>query len=606
MASALWEHLYPWRDLIVFILGRGSNQSSRITGGCDRDQRVRQGSGDWNLARAGRWRFRSHEEGLLMRKLGVALAIGIASVGAARAADLPTTKGAPAAAPVNCYASVWTWLDSTAADCPLSWGPFTAYATLDMGLTYESNGAPYSAAWNNGVNSFIQKQSYGAKWLWSPNNLSQSVVGIKMSQSLAPLGLPGWSLIGTVETGFNPYYGYLADAQRSQVQQNGRALLLQGAGADSSRTGQWDNSQGFIGLSNKTYGTLTVGRVNTLSLDAINSYDPMGGSYAFSPLGFSGSFAGFGDTEAARANTAVKYRLDFPYPAFYGANFRVGGLVQWGGYDQGNGTNGLYQGQVGADFNLFGGAPYAGTLSFDAIGSYAKDAVNLSTFTGSCATLTKGASAGQTGCTSGLPMFYSNTDLKATLSNNTGVMLTAKYKVQALTLFSGYSWLKQADPSDTFPDGFRTIGGFNVPATIPSTIPGAAKLFPTQWVITNNFVNPRIAPYWWIGAKYAVTPQLDVTGAFYYLDQTNFSTTPCAGTLFTTVAPNGNKIAVGRINSGNCAGSEDFFSALIDYRPVKRVDLYAGLMVSNVYSGLASGFPATQDISPTAGIRIKF
>ena len=57
---------------------------------------------------------------------------------------------------------------------------------------------------------------------------------------------------------------------------------------------------------------MTAGRVNTLSLDAINSYDPMGGSYAFSPLGFSGSFAGFGDTEAARANTAVKYRLDFP------------------------------------------------------------------------------------------------------------------------------------------------------------------------------------------------------------------------------------------------------------------------------------------------------
>jgi hypothetical protein len=44
-----------------------------------------------------------------------------------------------------------------------------------VGITYESNGAPYNASWNNGVDSFIQKQSYGAKWLWSPNNLSQSV-----------------------------------------------------------------------------------------------------------------------------------------------------------------------------------------------------------------------------------------------------------------------------------------------------------------------------------------------------------------------------------------------------------------------------------------------
>ena len=70
--------------------------------------------------------------------------------------------------------------------------------------------------------------------------------------------------------------------------------------------------------------------------------------------------------------------------------------------------------------------------------------------------------------------------------------------------------------------------------------------------------------------------------------------------------PNGNKLTVARFSSGSCAGSEDFFSALIDYRPFKRVDLYAGLMVSNVYGGLASGYPATQDITPTAGIRIKF
>lgn len=550
-----------------------------------------------------------------MKKLGVVMAAAIASVGVipplAHSADLPTKKETPPPPPVNCYASVWTWLDSTPADCPLSWGPFTVYATLDGGLTYESNGAPYNARWNNGVNSFIQKQSYGPKWLWSPNNLSQSVAGVKMSQPI-PSGpspfLSGWSLIGTWEWGFNPYYGFPAAAQQAQVNQNGRALLLQGAGADSSRTGQPDNSQGFIGLSNKTYGTLTVGRVNTLSLDAINSYDPMGGSYAFSPLGFSGSFAGFGNTEAARANTAVKYRLDLPTNLFGlpGANFRVGGLAQWGGYDQGNGTNGLYQGQVGGDFKLFGGTPYAGVLSLDAIGSWAKDAVNLSTFTGSCATLTKGPFAGETGCTSGLPRFYADTDLKATLSNNTGLLLSAKYKVQALTVYGGYSWLKQSDPSDTFPNGFRTIGGWNVPGTIPSTIPGASKLWPTQWINYTNFTIPRIAPYWWIGAKYAITPQLDVTGAFYYLDQTNFNTGACTGTLFTTVAPNGNKIAVGRLNSGNCAGSEDFFSALIDYRPFKRVDLYAGLMVSNVYGGLASGFPATQDISPTAGVRIKF
>jgi predicted porin len=543
-----------------------------------------------------------------MKKLGVALAIAVASVGAAHAADLPTKKEMPPA-PVNCFASVWTWLDSTAADCPLSYGPFTLYGTLDWGLGWQSHGAGYNAAWNNGVDSFVNKQNgIHSQWLQTPNGLSQSVVGLKMSQPLGFLNpyFGGWSLIGTWELGFNPMYGYLADAQRSQVQNNGKALTLQNANADSSRTGQYDNSQRFIGVSNKTYGTLTVGRVNTLSLDAINSYDPMGGSYAFSPLGFSGSFAGFGDTEAARANTAVKYRLDVPYPSFYGANVRVAGLVQWGGYDQGNGTTGMYQGQAGADFNLFGGMPYAGVLSMDFIGSWAKDVVNVGTFTGSCSTLTKGPFAGETGCVSGIPNFYNNTDVQATLSNNTGFLFTAKYKVQALTVYGGYAWLRQTNPSDEFLNGFTTIGGWNVPATIVSTNPTIKKLFPTAWTNFTNFNVPRIAPYWWIGAKYAITPYLDVVGSYYYLQQTDFNTSPCVGSSTTFVEPNGNKFTVGRISNSRCAGTEDAFSALIDYRPVKRVDLYAGIMVSNVYGGLANGFQVQQNIAPTAGLRVKF
>jgi len=540
-----------------------------------------------------------------MRKLGIGLAIAIASVGAARAADLPTKKGV-AAVPVNCFASVWTWLDSTAADCPLSWGPFTLYGTYDIGLGYNTNGAGYNAAWNNGVDSFITNQNKGVKWLWTPNGMSQSVIGLKMSQSLAPIGLAGWSLIGTIETGFNPYYGYLADAQQSQVRENGLPLVVKSANNDSSRTGQWDNSQGFIGVSNKTYGTLTVGRVNTLSLDAINSYDPMGGSYAFSPLGFSGSFAGFGDTEAARVNTAVKYRLDVPDPSFYGANFRVGGLVQWGGYDQGNGTTGLYQGQVGGDVNLFQGSPYGGTLSMDFIGSYAKDVVNVGTFSGSCTQTAKGPSAGLTTCSSGIPSGYSNTDVTATLSNNTGFLATAKYKVQALTVFGGYAWLKQANPDDDFPNGFETIGGWSVPATFAASTklpPGIAR---QAWINSTNFTVPRIAPYFWVGAKYAITPQLDVTGSYYYLQQTDFNTTACTAVNSTFTEPSGQKFTITTPSSNRCAGTEDAFSALIDYRPVKRVDLYAGVMVSNVYAGLANGFQAFQNVAPTAGLRIKF
>jgi predicted porin len=277
-------------------------------------------------------------------------------------------------------------------------------------------------------------------------------------------------------------------------------------------------------------------------------------------------------------------------------------MVQWGGYDQGNGTNGLYQGQAGADFNLFQGNPYGGVLSTDFIGSWAKDAANMGTFTGTC-TQTKGPLIGQAIRTSGIPTGYNNTDLQATLSNNTGFLFAAKYKVQALTIFGGYGWIKQAIPSDDYLNGFQTIGGWNVPATLPKNpfIPS------TAWTNFTNYNVNRIAPYFWVGAKYAITPQIDVTGAYYYQQQSDFNTSACTYAN-TTVAtyPDGIKVVANRISSNKCAGAQDAFSALIDWRPVKRVDLYAGLMLSNVYGGFANGFQATQNIAPTAGLRIKF
>jgi hypothetical protein len=97
----------------------------------------------------------------------------------------------------------------------------------------------------------------------------------------------------------------------------------------------------------------------------------------------------------------------------------------------------------------------------------------------------------------------------------------------------------------------------------------------------------------WAGVKYAVTDQIDVTGAFYYEAQNDYSTKACKGTGT-------------HINSSSCAGSLEALSLLIDYRPLKRVNLYAGVMLSNVYGGLASGYVQAQNIDPTVGVRIKF
>src|ERR1700729_656688 len=197
-------------------------------------------------------------------RIGI-LALGIALACGAKAADFPTAKPTEAPPSVNCFSSLWTYLNSSAADCPLSYAGITVYATVDVGLGYSSNGAPASGTYSNSVYSFVGKQSYGAKWLWTPNGISQSVVGINMKEAIP--WLPGWSLVGGGESGFSPYSGNLVNGPRSLVQNNGAPLVLQSATSDSSRAGQFDNSIGYNGLSNKTFGTLTVGRVTSLTLD---------------------------------------------------------------------------------------------------------------------------------------------------------------------------------------------------------------------------------------------------------------------------------------------------------------------------------------------------
>ena len=148
-------------------------------------------------------------------------------------------------------------------------------------------------------------------------------------------------------------------------------LIDQTANNDSSHAGQFYNSLGFVGVRSESLGTLTFFRQNALTLDGVVAYDPMGGSYAFSALGFSSSNCGAGDTETCRITTAIKYRVNI-------GPFRVGALAQVGGYARNNGSNGDYEGQIGGDIPIGNFGWGDGALSLDAIYKWEKDAVNLS------------------------------------------------------------------------------------------------------------------------------------------------------------------------------------------------------------------------------------
>ena len=116
-----------------------------------------------------------------LRHLLLASAAGLLLVGGAQAADLPTKKTPPAPPATSCFASFMSWLNSTAADCPLSYMGITLYGTIDIGAGYSSHGTAFNNEFVTGVEELIQKNSQGARYTLVPNGLSQSNVGVKIS-----------------------------------------------------------------------------------------------------------------------------------------------------------------------------------------------------------------------------------------------------------------------------------------------------------------------------------------------------------------------------------------------------------------------------------------
>jgi outer membrane receptor protein involved in Fe transport len=87
----------------------------------------------------------------------------------------------------------------------------------------------------------------------------------------------------------------------------------------------------------------------------------------------------------------------------------------------------------------------------------------------------------------------------------------------------------------------------------------------------------------------------DLAGGVYWESQNDYLQGPavCTGSGINT-------------SSSKCSGGRYSYSFMVDYKPVPRVDLYAGVMVSTVYGGVASGFLYTQNVDPTGGVRFRF
>ncbi len=502
-----------------------------------------------------------------MTKLRISTGIVLAVAGTSCAvnvwaADVMPMKAPPAAAvsaPKLCT-DAWNFI---ATDCQLTWQGITVYGTIDAGVGWQSHGAPFDPRSAVGASYLIQKQNRSAMWGLAPNALTNSTIGIKGTKAIAG----DVSVVFALDAGFDPYSLRFSNGPGSVAANAGVPQNQATAYSDSSRAGQLYNGVGYVGLSSPTYGTLTAFRQNSLTLDAVFDYDPFSASYAFSPIGFQGITCGGGNTENCRHSTSLKYRVKV-------GEFRAAALWQFGGYAENNASNGAYQFQAGGDISTGG----KGVLSVDAIYSFVRDSVSLALAPGS-------------NDANGVPIppFLPQT-LTATISDNRAVMLLAKYTDGPLKLYAGYEhiqYLAPSNPQTAFTDiagsflcqGCQTFNNTN----INDTAFGA------------NGLGNKTLQVMWAGAKYAVTENLDVIGAYYHYIQDSYFGTATGGPAPCSTAAH-----------AQCAGTFDGISAAIDWRFAPKWDVYFGLMFSQVNGGLAFGFLQRNNIDPTAGLRFRF
>lgn len=359
-----------------------------------------------------------------------------------------------------------------AEDQGLTWHGITLYGIIDVGLQYETHGAPFSDYHPAGSANIVQKNSRQSVFGATPSNLSQSRIGI---QALEPLAMGDWAFVGRVETFFNPQSGNISDALKSQVLNNGKTAATSGTNLDSSVAGQAFQTS-YAGIASKTFGTLTFGRQVTLVGDGISKYDPNYGSQAFSLIGMSGTYAGGGDTQDKRLDSSLKYN------GVFGDILHVGLFYKFNGSN--GGANTAYQAQLGAEF--------AG-LSIDGYYAKAKSAISVSAL-----------SAAQV---STLPTGYSITNsLAGTISDNTSYSVMALYKLDALKFFLGYENIKYENPSQPLEAGFVDIGGYVL-----------------AFVNNAAYDKAKILNIYWGGVRYTVIPHLDLTAAFYGYHQNSYA-----------------------------------------------------------------------------------
>ena len=470
-------------------------------------------------------------------------------------------------------------------DCALTWHGVTLYGAYDVGVGWVSHGLPVNG-YNYEGESLVNRNGSQSRFLVAPNNLQQTGFGIRGKEEFAP----GWAIVFNASTGINPQSGLLADASKTNIVNNGLPRSSYSEAIDGARAGQPFNDEFYGGISSTQFGTLTFGRQRSLGTDAMLLYDPVGGGYGFSYIGYNGTMAGGGDTEDSRWDDALKYRLAVG-PVHFGAMYKFA-----------NGSGGCFLPSTTSmswtAANCTPERPHNNAYGFDIGGEHGKLSADVvfQHFNQAISVLNpllgpQSLSAPTQSTTdsintiqiSGTNLIDPNGTVYGIVTDNNAVMVAAKYRWDPFKFFAGYEYIWQNNPAQPLGVGATDMAGYIM-----------------SGVEDNNLDSEKLVQIWWTGVKYTYRSKTDITGSWYQQRQNDFRLPPTCSA------------AAGFRSS--CAGNLNETSLYADHHFTKRLDGYVGVAYSFVSGGLAIAIPhgpgvpyiAPSNVAPTIGVRFAF
>jgi predicted porin len=467
-------------------------------------------------------------------------------------------------------------------DCSLTWHGITVFGTYDVGVGWVSHGLPENA-YNYEGESLINRNGYQSRFVIAPNNLSQTGLGIKGKEEF----LPGWSVVFNASTGINPQSGRLANMAETNTANNGLPRASYSETGDGARAGQPFNDEFYGGVSSAQFGTLTFGRQRALGTDTMLAYDPAGGGYAFSYIGYNGTMAGGGDTEDTRWDDALKYKLTVG-PVHFGAMYKFV-----------DGSGGCYSASAtwtaasctpekahNSAYGFNGGGNYH-KLSADVVFQHYNQAISVLNPLLGAQSLTQPyestTNSINTNPITGDNVIGTDNTEYGIVTDNWALMGALKYTWDKFKFFAGYEYIWQDNPANPLGVGASAQGGYLL-----------------SGVEDNNLDAPKRVQVWWTGAKYAVDKKTDLTFAWYHQLQHDFRVpSTCSATAGFRAS---------------CAGTLNEWSLYTDHHFTKRFDAFAGIAYSNVSGGLGIAIPHgpgvpydyKSNLAPTIGSRFTF